>query len=161
MSHAFIFFTIVLQCTSLIELVRCDSLSALTPEHQRGAPKEEFFITDVAYCEQAVIFLKQAKLVQNNSQRRKEDGTLPVSAKTLFPLILIFPHTVEALKLLFQMGNFINMKWEDNLQKGPEREIVTYVSQLGFPTCSVILVGVIVSFKSIFRKEDLIHSVLG
>lgn len=51
--------------------------SAVTPEHQRGAPKEEFFITDVAYCEQAVIFLKQAKLPQNNSQRRKEDGTLP------------------------------------------------------------------------------------
>nr|XP_043872962.1 rho GTPase-activating protein 40 isoform X2 [Solea senegalensis] len=46
-------------------------------EHQQGAPKEEFFITDVAYCEQAVIFLKQAKLPQNNSQRRKEDGTLP------------------------------------------------------------------------------------
>ncbi|KAM9361840.1 rho GTPase-activating protein 40 [Symphorus nematophorus] len=52
-------------------------LSAVTPEHQLGAPKEEFFITDVAYCEQAVIFLKQAKLPQNNSQRRKEDGTLP------------------------------------------------------------------------------------
>uniref|UniRef100_A0A3P8SM18 Rho-GAP domain-containing protein n=1 Tax=Amphiprion percula TaxID=161767 RepID=A0A3P8SM18_AMPPE len=46
-------------------------------DHQRGAPKEEFFFTDVAYCEQAVIFLKQAKLPQNNSQRRKEDGTLP------------------------------------------------------------------------------------
>ncbi|XP_029947321.1 rho GTPase-activating protein 40 isoform X2 [Salarias fasciatus] len=52
-------------------------LSAVTPEHQRGAPKEEFFITDVAYCEQAVILLKQAKLPQNNTQRRKEDGTLP------------------------------------------------------------------------------------
>ncbi|KAM9409122.1 rho GTPase-activating protein 40 [Pholidichthys leucotaenia] len=46
-------------------------------EHQRGAPKEEFFITEVAYCEQAVIFLKQAALPQNNYQRRKEDGTLP------------------------------------------------------------------------------------
>ncbi|GLD64125.1 rho GTPase-activating protein 40 isoform X3, partial [Lates japonicus] len=52
-------------------------LSAVTPEHQRCAPKEEFFITDVAYCEQAVIFLKQAKLPQLNIQRRKEDGTLP------------------------------------------------------------------------------------
>ncbi|KAF0034520.1 hypothetical protein F2P81_012278 [Scophthalmus maximus] len=52
-------------------------LSAVTPEHQRRAPKEEFFITEVAYCEQAVIFLKQAKLPQNCSQRRKEDGTLP------------------------------------------------------------------------------------
>uniref|UniRef100_A0A665TEG7 Rho-GAP domain-containing protein n=1 Tax=Echeneis naucrates TaxID=173247 RepID=A0A665TEG7_ECHNA len=55
----------------------CVSCSAVTPEHQRGAPKEEFFITDVAYCEQAVIFLKQAKLPQNNTQRKKEDGTLP------------------------------------------------------------------------------------
>ncbi|XP_063767826.1 rho GTPase-activating protein 40 isoform X3 [Eleginops maclovinus] len=52
-------------------------LSAVPPELQRGAPKEEFFITDVAFCEQAVIFLKQAKLPQNNSQRRKEDCTLP------------------------------------------------------------------------------------
>ncbi|KAM7402390.1 hypothetical protein PAMP_017634 [Pampus punctatissimus] len=52
-------------------------LSAVTPDHHRGAPKEEVFITDVAYCEQAVIFLKQAKLLQNNSQRRREDGTLP------------------------------------------------------------------------------------
>ncbi|XP_074533969.1 rho GTPase-activating protein 40 isoform X1 [Halichoeres trimaculatus] len=51
--------------------------SAVTPDHQRGAPKEEFFITDVAYCEQAVIFLKQAKLPQNKILRRKEDGTLP------------------------------------------------------------------------------------
>ncbi|XP_036957690.1 rho GTPase-activating protein 40 isoform X2 [Acanthopagrus latus] len=58
-------------------LSACVSHSAMTPEHQRGAPKEEIFITDVAYCEQAVIFLKQAKLPQNNVQRRKEDGTLP------------------------------------------------------------------------------------
>ncbi|KAM4613080.1 rho GTPase-activating protein 40 isoform 2-T2 [Polymixia lowei] len=53
-------------------------LSVVGPEQQqRGAPKEEIFITDVAYCEQAVIFLKQAKLPLNNSHRRKEDGTLP------------------------------------------------------------------------------------
>lgn len=51
--------------------------SAGTPEHQRGAPKDEIFITDVAYCEQAVILLKQAKLPQFTLQRRKEDGTLP------------------------------------------------------------------------------------
>nr|XP_046168921.1 rho GTPase-activating protein 40-like [Oncorhynchus gorbuscha] len=43
-----------------------------------GAPKEEIFITDVAYCEQAAILLKQAKLPQiKNSCKRKEDGTLP------------------------------------------------------------------------------------
>lgn len=56
----------------------------MTPEHQRGTPKDEYFITDVAYCEQAVILIKQAKLPQNNSQRRKEDGTLPVSTQTVF-----------------------------------------------------------------------------
>ncbi|XP_061544266.1 rho GTPase-activating protein 40 isoform X2 [Phycodurus eques] len=42
-----------------------------------SAPTEEFFFTDVAYCEQAVIFLKQAKLPQNNVQRRRQDSTLP------------------------------------------------------------------------------------
>ncbi|XP_041745015.1 rho GTPase-activating protein 40 [Coregonus clupeaformis] len=44
-----------------------------------GAPKEEIFITDVAYCEQAAILLKQAKLpqIKKNSCKRKEDGTLP------------------------------------------------------------------------------------
>lgn len=33
----------------------------------------------MAYCEQAVIFLKQAKLERDGGQRRKEEGTLPVS----------------------------------------------------------------------------------
>ncbi|XP_061689172.1 rho GTPase-activating protein 40 isoform X2 [Syngnathoides biaculeatus] len=42
-----------------------------------SAPKEEFFFTDVAYCDQAAIFLKQAKLTQNSIQRRREDATLP------------------------------------------------------------------------------------
>uniref|UniRef100_H3CNL8 Rho-GAP domain-containing protein n=1 Tax=Tetraodon nigroviridis TaxID=99883 RepID=H3CNL8_TETNG len=42
-----------------------------------STPKEEYLITDVAYCEQAVIFLKQAKLERDAGQRRKEDGTLP------------------------------------------------------------------------------------
>uniref|UniRef100_A0A3Q2TFF6 Rho GTPase activating protein 40 n=1 Tax=Fundulus heteroclitus TaxID=8078 RepID=A0A3Q2TFF6_FUNHE len=51
--------------------------SAVTPERQRGAPKEEFLITDIAYCEQAVIFMKQAKFSLNNVPHRKEDGTLP------------------------------------------------------------------------------------
>lgn len=51
--------------------------SAVTPEHQRAAPKEEFLITDIAYCEQAVIFIKQAKFPPNNIPHRKEDGTLP------------------------------------------------------------------------------------
>ncbi|XP_057702666.1 rho GTPase-activating protein 40 isoform X2 [Corythoichthys intestinalis] len=43
----------------------------------KSAPEDEIFMTDVAYCEQAVILLKQAKLTQNNIQRRREDGTLP------------------------------------------------------------------------------------
>ncbi|XP_027859155.1 rho GTPase-activating protein 40 isoform X3 [Xiphophorus couchianus] len=51
--------------------------SAVTPEHQRAAPKEEFLITDIAYCEQAVIFIKQANFPLNNIPYRKEDGTLP------------------------------------------------------------------------------------
>lgn len=42
---------------------------------QQSGLKEEVFITDVAYCEQAAAFLKQAKLPQSNG--RKEDGTLP------------------------------------------------------------------------------------
>lgn len=46
-----------------------------------SAPKEEYLITDVAYCEQAVIFLKQAKLERDGGQRRKEEGTLPVSSE--------------------------------------------------------------------------------
>uniref|UniRef100_A0A3B4A192 Rho-GAP domain-containing protein n=1 Tax=Periophthalmus magnuspinnatus TaxID=409849 RepID=A0A3B4A192_9GOBI len=36
---------------------------------QRGGPKDEIFITDVAYCEQAVILIKQAKLPQTTHQR--------------------------------------------------------------------------------------------
>ncbi|XP_032405787.1 rho GTPase-activating protein 40 isoform X3 [Xiphophorus hellerii] len=51
--------------------------SGVTPEHQRAAPKEEFLITDIAYCEQAVIFIKQANFPLNNIPYRKEDGTLP------------------------------------------------------------------------------------
>lgn len=67
----------------LIDLSLCVFHLAVKTEHQQCAPKE-FFITDVAYCEQALIFLKQAKLPQNNTQRRKDDGTLPVSM--LLPL---------------------------------------------------------------------------
>lgn len=104
----------------------CVSCSAVTPEHQRGAPKEEFFITDVAYCEQAVIFLKQAKLPQNNSQRRKEDGTLPVSARTRSPLLQVpLPSgkLFKSFKMLFQTGELCKYssdvkKWEENLQMG-------------------------------------------
>lgn len=51
-------------------------LTAVTID-QRGGPKDEIFITDVAYCEQAVILIKQAKLPQTTYHRRKEDGTLP------------------------------------------------------------------------------------
>ncbi|XP_034022000.1 rho GTPase-activating protein 40 isoform X2 [Thalassophryne amazonica] len=46
-------------------------------KHPKGSLKEEIFITDMAYCEQAAIFLKQAKLPQNNTHRRKEDSALP------------------------------------------------------------------------------------
>lgn len=63
---------------------------AVTPEHQRAAPKEEFLITDIAYCEQAVIFIKQANFPLNNIPYRKEDGTLPVSLLFIFFGILFF-----------------------------------------------------------------------
>ncbi|XP_028855368.1 rho GTPase-activating protein 40 isoform X2 [Denticeps clupeoides] len=46
-------------------------------DSQGAVQKEEIFITDVAYCEQAAILLKQAKLPQSSTQRRKDDGTLP------------------------------------------------------------------------------------
>uniref|UniRef100_A0A8C6PT87 Rho GTPase activating protein 40 n=1 Tax=Nothobranchius furzeri TaxID=105023 RepID=A0A8C6PT87_NOTFU len=58
---------------SAVSMRKC----SMTLEHQRGAAKEEFLITDIAYCEQAAIFLKQAKFPQNNTQHKKEDGTLP------------------------------------------------------------------------------------
>nr|XP_015220526.1 PREDICTED: rho GTPase-activating protein 40-like [Lepisosteus oculatus] len=46
-------------------------------ESQRRAARDEIFITDVAYCEQAVIMLKQAKLPWNSNLQKKDDGTLP------------------------------------------------------------------------------------
>uniref|UniRef100_A0A8C6T4B8 Rho GTPase activating protein 40 n=1 Tax=Neogobius melanostomus TaxID=47308 RepID=A0A8C6T4B8_9GOBI len=51
--------------------------SASVTQDQHGGPKDEIFITDVAYCEQAVILIKQASLPQTTYHRRKEDGTLP------------------------------------------------------------------------------------
>ncbi|XP_031423394.1 rho GTPase-activating protein 40 isoform X2 [Clupea harengus] len=50
---------------------------SVSVDSQRGLPKEETFITDVAYCEQAAILLKQAKLPPTTNQHRKDDGTLP------------------------------------------------------------------------------------
>ncbi|XP_031681869.1 rho GTPase-activating protein 40 [Oncorhynchus kisutch] len=64
-----------------METVNKTPLQEVSLDQQKkhgGAPKEEIFITDVAYCEQAAILLKQAKLPQiKNSCKRKEDGTLP------------------------------------------------------------------------------------
>ncbi|XP_039510224.1 rho GTPase-activating protein 40 isoform X2 [Pimephales promelas] len=52
--------------------------SAVSGQETQGLQTEEIFITDVAYCEQAAILLKQAKLPQNNSSpSRRDDGTLP------------------------------------------------------------------------------------
>uniref|UniRef100_A0A8C9V3D1 Rho GTPase activating protein 40 n=1 Tax=Scleropages formosus TaxID=113540 RepID=A0A8C9V3D1_SCLFO len=54
------------------------SRSAISVDPQQtGTPREEIFNTDVAYCEQAAILLKQARLPQNGSCRRRDDGTLP------------------------------------------------------------------------------------
>lgn len=123
----------------------CVSCSAVTPEHHRGAPKEEFFITDIAYCEQAVIFLKQAKLPQNNSQRRKEDGTLPVSIQTLSYLSYCRPRCLQEnsgikFENVISHGELCKcrggvVKWEDNLQTGHKGEILTYVSLISFSGC--------------------------
>ncbi|KAL4655763.1 rho GTPase-activating protein 40 [Arapaima gigas] len=53
-------------------------LAAISVDPQQtGTPREEVFITDVAYCEQAAIHLKQTRLPQNGSCRRRDDGTLP------------------------------------------------------------------------------------
>ncbi|XP_029103844.1 rho GTPase-activating protein 40 isoform X2 [Scleropages formosus] len=53
-------------------------LAAISVDPQQtGTPREEIFNTDVAYCEQAAILLKQARLPQNGSCRRRDDGTLP------------------------------------------------------------------------------------
>ncbi|ROK31121.1 Rho GTPase-activating protein 40 [Anabarilius grahami] len=53
-------------------------LKTVSGQETQGLQMEEIFITDVAYCEQAAILLKQAKLPQNNSsQCRRDDGTLP------------------------------------------------------------------------------------
>ncbi|KAL2091429.1 hypothetical protein ACEWY4_013692 [Coilia grayii] len=46
-------------------------------DSQGGQAREEIFITDVAYCEQAAVLLKQPKMPQTASQRRKDDATLP------------------------------------------------------------------------------------
>lgn len=66
-----------------------------------SAPKEEYLITDVAYCEQAVIFLKQAKLERDAGQRRKEDGTLPVSTDA-FAGMTEFPLRIQTLLRLIR-----------------------------------------------------------
>lgn len=131
----------------------------MTPEHQRCAPKEEFFITDVAYCEQAVIFLKQAKLPQLNMQRRKEDGTLPVSSNTLpfsrsLSWVSAGSHGLQ--EHCGSLKNFISkeevckcsiMKQEENLEMEHDREILQCLCFLH----SFLLVGVKVY---LFTEEE-------
>ncbi|RXN29542.1 rho GTPase-activating 40-like protein [Labeo rohita] len=55
-----------------------DIFASPIAQETQGLQMDEIFITDVAYCEQAAILLKQAKLPQNNSsQCRRDDGALP------------------------------------------------------------------------------------
>ncbi|XP_042615665.1 rho GTPase-activating protein 40-like, partial [Cyprinus carpio] len=62
-----------------MESVTKTQRSAVSGQETQGLQMDEIFITDVAYCEQAAILLKQAKLPQNNSsQCRRDDGALPV-----------------------------------------------------------------------------------
>ncbi|XP_073726672.1 rho GTPase-activating protein 40 isoform X1 [Misgurnus anguillicaudatus] len=52
--------------------------SAVSVQECSAQQKDEIFITDVAYCEQAAILLKQSKLPQHNSSEwRRDDGALP------------------------------------------------------------------------------------
>lgn len=52
--------------------------SAVSVHECSAQQKDEIFITDVAYCEQAAILLKQSKLPQHNSSEwRRDDGALP------------------------------------------------------------------------------------
>ncbi|XP_026068565.1 rho GTPase-activating protein 40-like isoform X1 [Carassius auratus] len=61
-----------------MESVTKKQRSAVSSQETQGLQMDEIFITDVAYCEQAAILLKQAKLPQNNSsQCRRDDGALP------------------------------------------------------------------------------------
>ncbi|XP_016361116.1 rho GTPase-activating protein 40 [Sinocyclocheilus anshuiensis] len=61
-----------------MESVTKTQRSAVSGQETQGLQMDEIFITDVAYCEQAAILLKQAKLPQNNSsQCRRDDGALP------------------------------------------------------------------------------------
>jgi hypothetical protein len=73
-------------------------LPEVSLEQQHGGdPKEDVFITDVAYCEQAAILLKQAMLpqIQNNGRKRKEDGTLPVRVSPPPPLYSMLDNSVR------------------------------------------------------------------
>nr|XP_017212261.1 rho GTPase-activating protein 40-like [Danio rerio] len=61
-----------------MESVTKTQRSAVSGQDTQGLQMEEIFITDVAYCEQAAIILKQAKLPQkNSSSSRRDDGSLP------------------------------------------------------------------------------------
>ncbi|XP_065130902.2 LOW QUALITY PROTEIN: rho GTPase-activating protein 40 [Paramisgurnus dabryanus] len=52
--------------------------SAASVQECSAQQKDEIFITDVAYCEQAAILLKQSKLpTTNSSEWRRDDGALP------------------------------------------------------------------------------------
>ncbi|XP_056607030.1 rho GTPase-activating protein 40 [Triplophysa dalaica] len=62
-----------------MESVTKTQRSAVSVQECSAQQKDEIFITDVAYCEQAAILLKQAKLpLQRNSiQWKRDDGILP------------------------------------------------------------------------------------
>lgn len=61
-----------------MESVTKTQRSAVSVQECSAQQKDEIFITDVAYCEQAAILLKQAKLPQHNSiQWKRDDGFLP------------------------------------------------------------------------------------
>lgn len=75
----------------------CVCLVAVSVQECSPQQKDEIFITDVAYCEQAAILLKQAKLpLQRNSiQWKRDDGILPVTHSLSLSLYIF------SLKLLY------------------------------------------------------------
>ncbi|MGH0174438.1 UNVERIFIED_CONTAM: hypothetical protein FKN15_072057 [Acipenser sinensis] len=66
----------------------------------------EFFITDVAYSDQAAILQKQTKLQSRNSRRRKDDGTLPklISAQCRLGVTRIGDLSAQDMKKVRQLA---------------------------------------------------------
>lgn len=70
----------------------CVCIVAVSVQECSAQQKDEIFITDVAYCEQAAILLKQAKLPQHSVQWKRDDGFLPVTDSLNFKWKVLYWH---------------------------------------------------------------------